>query len=117
MMRTLHITLITSILLIFTVSSFAQTSKADIPHFIPQSQEYTAIKVYPNPTKDFVKISLTEKATCIITLTNMIGQKVFESEYNELNVINLNIKDFENGLYFISIKYNSKEYVRKLVKV
>ncbi len=74
-------------------------------------------KVYPNPTLNNVTIDLGEmNSNSNILITNFSGKIV----YNEVNVnsksIEVNLKNYSTGLYFVTIENNRGKSVMKLVK-
>ena len=58
------------------------------------------ISVYPNPVDDNLKIEA--KGIKKITVVNLMGQKVYESEVNA-DEISLNMSDFQSGIYMIQV--------------
>ena len=66
--------------------------------------------VYPNPAKQEINISSTQKIEKI-SVYNSLGQFLFESKTNQIN-----IEKLEKGLYFLKIKTPSSETVEKFIK-
>ncbi|MPL55797.1 hypothetical protein SDC9_01279 [bioreactor metagenome] len=66
--------------------------------------------VYPNPAKQEINISSTQKIEKI-SVYNSLGQFLFESKTNQIN-----IEKLEKGLYFLKIKTSSSETVEKFIK-
>lgn len=66
--------------------------------------------VYPNPAKQEINISSTQKIEKI-SVYNSLGQFLFESKTNQIN-----IEKLEKGLYFLKIKTSSSEIVEKFIK-
>ena len=65
------------------------------------TDEKFSLKVYPNPSVNFIKISgLSEKANYIIY--NLLGKEVGKG--NVKNEEDINIQDLSNGTYFIRIE-------------
>lgn len=66
-----------------------------------------SVKVYPNPVKDKVFITLgdyyQEMADYLIRIVNTNGQIIFESEFNSSDFV-IHVNDFgETGLFFLKI--------------
>jgi len=59
------------------------------------------IKVYPNPTKDFLNIQTYDFVEKTIIIYNSIGQMVQSLDF--MNHICLNISSLEDGLYLVNI--------------
>ena len=70
-----------------------------------------SIKVYPNPTTDYVVIDGVE-GTAKVEIFNLTGQKVVSKDFD--NQIRLNI-DLASGVYFVKVKQQSKEITKKII--
>lgn len=70
------------------------------------------IKLYPNPTNDLLKIDIKQRVPYELVLHNLEGQ-VFFSGYdtNEIELTN-----FSNGTYFITIIINNNYYNYQIIK-
>lgn len=68
------------------------------------------IIIYPNPSKQEINISSSQKIEKI-SVYNSLGQFLFESKTNQIN-----IEKLEKGLYFLKIKTSSSETVEKFIK-
>jgi len=80
--------------------------------FLKTNEFYSQNKaiVYPNPAKQEINISSTQKIEKI-SVYNSLGQFLFESKVNQIN-----IEKLEKGLYFLKIKTSSSETVEKFIK-
>jgi photosystem II stability/assembly factor-like uncharacterized protein len=72
------------------------------------------LKLYPNPASDQVTILATkpEKLTDVI-ITDQLGKLVKEKTLLDSKTID--IKDLNDGVYFVQIKSSSEVYVNKLI--
>jgi hypothetical protein len=69
------------------------------------------LKIYPNPTKDFVKVNTDKKITSI-SIYDLVGKKLIDSQEQTIN-----IKNFASGVYVINIKYkDGSSESKKIVK-
>ena len=69
-----------------------------------------SFKLYPNPTKDILKIQGTSIKN--ITITNITGKIVVISKINEINISHL-----QNGIYFVKIENEGgKIFIEKVIK-
>ena len=66
--------------------------------------------VYPNPAKQEINISSTQKIEKI-SVYNSLGQFLFDSKTNQIN-----IEKLEKGIYFIKITTEKGELVEKFIK-
>ena len=58
------------------------------------------IKVYPNPTTQFINIELLEQESINLIITDVTGRKVYD-EKNVNRIIQIDFSNFFNGIYFI----------------
>lgn len=71
--------------------------------------------IYPNPAKDFVKISGENIKS--VNIYNCIGMNIYSIECSINNAeLMINVEDFKSGIYFINITTGSNEIVKKLIK-
>jgi hypothetical protein len=69
--------------------------------------------VWPNPAKGEVNIQ-SEARISQLTFVNYLGQVVYQTRSNS-NMMNVNISEFETGIYFIKIYADDDVITRKLV--
>lgn len=71
------------------------------------------ISIYPNPTKE--KIKITSNLPYLISCFNTLGQNI-TTKISIIDENNINIEQFDNGIYFLTIttEQNSKTY--KIIK-
>ena len=67
--------------------------------------------IYPNPAKDLVKISAISGQSSLVRIYNVMGMTVEEIEMNSDN-IEVNISDYERGIYFFNIDGNVVKVVK-----
>lgn len=86
---------------------------ASIADLQPPADFEEGVRVYPNPTTDFVQVSLDnrgENTEATIVLLNSLGQVAQQSEVTlreGQNVLDMNLrKDIQPGLYFINVQRN-----------
>ena len=71
------------------------------------------INVYPNPTTGLVTLELN--AATQITITNALGQVVY-TETVLAGKQTINLKNQNNGLYFMNLKQDGKHQTIKVIK-
>nr|NQU93856.1 carboxypeptidase regulatory-like domain-containing protein [Bacteroidota bacterium] len=77
-----------------------------------------AVVVFPNPASDHIVITLqTTGEQIYVNLVNILGSVVYEVTLSgqENGKINLDVKDLENGIYFLNIKSAQLSVSKKLV--
>jgi hypothetical protein len=72
----------------------------------------TKTTVYPNPVKDFLTISSSEKLKSV-RMVNVFGQTVYERTKVNSNEIKLNVSSFSSGIYFISTGNEVVKFVKE----
>lgn len=75
-----------------------------------------AIKVYPNPAKDYIIISWDNLGInyASITLMNNLGQIVFKKSINS-NSNTISVNELANGMYYLKIDSSSGQLIKKLI--
>ena len=75
--------------------------------------EWYLIKIFPNPTTEFLNIKVNHKATYFLIdiLGNQIRKGSLDNEFNRLNITNLS-----KGIYTVVIEINHKKITQKIVK-
>ena len=74
------------------------------------------ISLYPNPTKDILNIKLPENSNLKIrgcTISNMLGQVVFESNSDNSQI---NVANYPTGLYSLVLKTDKGNWFGKFIK-
>lgn len=71
-------------------------------------------KIFPNPTSGILIIELAEIDASEITLYNGIGMKILNIQ-NEEAKIQIDLSNFEAGMYFVHIKSGEKTIVKKIL--
>ena len=82
---------------------------------IAQADNIDAIKVFPNPVKDYLYISNIEKGT-EITLYNINGGliRTISTNYNN-KTLKINFSSLAKGVYIINMKTNKTEVQKKII--
>ena len=73
------------------------------------------ISVYPNPANDFVKLSAVSGQLSVVKVYNCLGMMVEEIEVNA-NEVEINISEYNTGIYFINVQTENGNLVKKVVK-
>ena len=75
------------------------------------------IKIFPNPVTEILTIELPyldEKT--YITIHDMNGKLLFEKEYSETHIINMNFTNYQQGIYIVKINNNKISSIGKVIK-
>ncbi|MDD4395488.1 MAG: M20/M25/M40 family metallo-hydrolase [Bacteroidales bacterium] len=81
----------------------------------------SSFQMYPNPAKEYVTLqfNLTEQSEIQAVICDMTGKTVWQQPSqtyaNGMNQIQLNCRNFANGIYFCSLDINHKKNTFKLL--
>ena len=82
---------------------------------VEETQVVTIFNIYPNPTSDMVTIAYKGEPTRIV-INNMMGQVVYENtNISATNALELSVSDWANGIYQVSVQYNDKTFIQKMI--
>jgi hypothetical protein len=74
-------------------------------------------KVFPNPSKDVLKIEMQTNFNGTIQIRDALGKEIYNTNlHNNISNFTIDTKDFESGLYFISFRNEKGEVNKKFVK-
>lgn len=73
------------------------------------------INIYPNPSTTYLNIEVVEKS--ILTLYNLVGQKVLERSELDKGLNTISIENLPSGNYVIEIKSNSSTSRSTIIKL
>ncbi|MCB0806953.1 MAG: T9SS type A sorting domain-containing protein [Bacteroidales bacterium] len=80
-------------------------------------QQQNTLSVYPNPADDFINIHTGIYKDVQVTISNIQGQVVLTDEMSGNKITTYSISEFEQGLYFVTIKDKSGILDRKKLLV
>ncbi|MFT6687340.1 MAG: hypothetical protein ACJAX7_000338 [Saprospiraceae bacterium] len=76
----------------------------------------STISLYPNPSNDFINISLNKDQLLKIELYNMTGSLLFETDLNS-NIYALNISNYPSGTYILRVSNQNNDTINtKIIK-
>lgn len=84
---------------------------------ILSTQNYTSdssIRMFPNPTSDWVSLSSDSKIDSVEVYT-VLGKQVYQSKIDSTNY-DLDISNFAKGLYIVKLKVKNNSIIKKLIK-
>ena len=80
-----------------------------------EENEIENISIYPNPANDFIKLSAGGGHLSAVRIYNCLGMLVEEIEVNA-NEVEINISNYNTGIYFVNIETENGNIVKKVVK-
>ncbi len=73
-----------------------------------------SIAIYPNPAKDFIRLSAINYQLSVVKIYNVMGMLVDEIEINS-NETEINVSDYNPGIYFFNIQTEKGNVTKKIV--
>ena len=83
-------------------------------HVSVVENDVTNVTVYPNPARDFVKVSTVNRQQTTVRVYNYLGILIEEIEVNS-NEIEINVSDYNPGIYLINIQTENNCFIKKIV--
>ncbi len=86
------------------------------------SEVVSDLSVYPNPSKDFLHIDISEmnlSSELTVNVYSHLGKKVLKKKFYGKDIIDLDIKSLEKGIYYIKLvdDSNNDVFVYEFVKI
>jgi hypothetical protein len=95
------------------------TSGADIyvsfPISVNETNHLDNISIIPNPTQDWITVSLEKAKTGVLSIRNYLGQLVMKQEFNNTKELNISL-DGPAGIYFLQVESDGQVITKKVVK-
>ena len=79
---------------------------------LDNTKEKMFVEIFPNPSSNIVNLVSNDNINKVF-ITNIIGQSVYQKEFNNTN-IQLNVSNFESGIYLIRVYTDNDIYTKKL---
>ena len=105
----------------YTVTSMGANSESDpseeacaitLGESLAENTSY--LNIFPNPATDNLSIEANEEIT-EVNIYNIIGVSVYNEQCTNNN-LNVNISEFNSGVYFIKVKTGNGETVKRFIK-
>ena len=71
-------------------------------------------KIYPNPAKDVVRLSTDNSQQTTVRIYNVMGMMIEEIEINS-NETEINVSDYNPGIYYINIQTEEFNVTKKII--
>ncbi|MEA2043399.1 MAG: T9SS type A sorting domain-containing protein, partial [Bacteroidota bacterium] len=79
--------------------------------------ENFGISIYPNPTNDFVNITIDENVkSAKVNITTLSGRTIFKGGLVQGRVYELDMSDYASGVYLMSVQTKERVITVKLIK-
>jgi hypothetical protein len=103
------------------LGSYIDANPYDNAACLSIESSFTVMAPYPNPSRDFifVPVVLPSSEKCELMLTSEKGEIVFRKTYRNmaegLNLFQVDLAAYSQGLYLLNIKYRDSETTKKIV--
>lgn len=76
-----------------------------------------SVDAYPNPTTGKLNLNINSEyiSDVSVIITNISGQRIFESNYKESRIIELDLSGNTSGLYFVNVQVGNQHFIHKIV--
>ena len=75
------------------------------------------VKVYPNPADEILNINFEKEYDSVkLRVINLIGQNIFEMEFANTNIIQINTSEFIKGIYLLNLNMDPECINRRFAK-
>lgn len=95
-------------------SAYTTTIKNPVGITQPSFEEVNLI-VYPNPATDYLSVHYNASGGSSLMLKNILGEEIWEKQFSGPVNERIDLRQFENGTYFISISHDGKVKNKKLI--
>ncbi len=80
--------------------------------------ELKLFTIVSNPVTDMLVVEFPQVLTGVkLTIHDLLGKNVFNQTFNENQTINVNVSEFNRGLYLISIESENKKQTQRFIKI
>jgi hypothetical protein len=86
-----------------------------LPSNIEDSEGNIDFNIYPNPTNGLFVISTEDKNTCIVSITNVLGQEIISLNHDGLNPLTIDLNNYESGIYTVKLSYKDKISTKSII--
>lgn len=84
---------------------------------IDEFESGSSFLIYPNPTNSILNIQLNNSITIgTIYVFNLLGKEIFTQKINSVNQSEIDVSNFNDGLYFIKISTDSSSDTKRFLK-
>jgi len=88
---------------------------------VNENEAAVNMNIYPNPTSEYSYIDLNlQKASKVnVTITNLVGQEVFNKEFGQLSagnhMLTVNVNNLNSGIYFYTVQSGNERITKKVI--
>lgn len=79
-------------------------------------QPENGVVFYPNPVVDYMSVRFPQKGNHTVAIFNIIGEKIMEKTAFDVEIVELNLRDLQKGMYFVSYEADGKVVTKRFSK-
>jgi Uma2 family endonuclease len=78
----------------------------------------SAVKIYPNPAKDLLQLEIVNGLTISeYWIIDQFGKELLKNEVaGDKSIKHIDVSQLSNGFYFLKIKTDNQEIIKKFIK-
>jgi PKD repeat protein len=99
---------------IFGTDDYSEEINVDILSGLIENAEQI-FTIYPNPGNGNISIDLMNNRADEITIYNLQGSKIYNEKIGKTQILDLDLSQLNNGLYFIHISQGDKVFTQRLI--
>ncbi len=82
---------------------------------VSEEQGSNSVNIYPNPANEQLFIDLKNIKGTNLTLIDITGKEVYSSDITGKNKVSISLRDYDSGVYFVTITSKNEKLAYKLV--
>jgi hypothetical protein len=79
-------------------------------------QPENGVVFYPNPVVDYMSVRFPQKGNHSVAIYNIIGEKIMEKTAYDVEIVELNLRELQKGMYFVSYETDGKVVTKRFSK-
>jgi hypothetical protein len=79
-------------------------------------EKNSKLKIFPNPTQDFLNIKSEQSKILEIVIYNSEGKEIYQNVFNDFTTT-IFLSSFENGIYMIKVRTEKEIMIDRIIKV
>ena len=91
------------------------TVTVDATMSVDSYNDFESLKIYPNPTSNILNISINRYENVPVKIYDISGRLVKE-ETLQNDVLQMNMKELNSGIYLLKIQLGKKSIIRRIIK-
>ena len=99
-----------------SINSDAFFAKLNSSTGVDEINKNESANIFPNPASNHLTVALRNNNKKIkITISDIAGKIMYANTFSEQQKIEVNIKDFTEGVYILQIQWNNFKEMKKLI--